>query len=53
MNGYTDGVAVGTVAAESNVENSNEAGRETQDTQGLSDNFRCIGSVFSLSRVIK
>ena len=54
MNGYRDGIAAGTVAAnQDNLENSNEARRETQGTQSLSKNFRCIGSVFSLSRVIK
>ena len=54
VNGYTDGITAGTVAAnQGNLEKSNEARRETQGTQSLSKNFRCIGSVFSLLRVIK
>ena len=51
--GSRNGIAMGTVATQDNLENSNEAGKEMQGTQGLSENFRCIGSVFSLSRVIK
>ena len=45
---------IGSVAAnQENLENSNEAGRITQGTQGLRKNFRCIGSVSSLSRVMR
>ena len=50
----TNQESTGSVAAnQDSLENSKEAGREAQGTRGLSKNCRCIGSVSSLSRVIK
>ena len=50
----TKKLCFGRVAAnQDNLENSKEAGREAQKTQGLSRKCRCGGSVFSLSCVIE
>ena len=45
--------SIGSIAANYYyIENSKEAGSETQRTQGLSKNCRCKGSVSSLSRLM-